>query len=201
MTISANIIPCDSSRAPLPRCSLPSPQAIAATTATLQWPPLFLYPTYVFLPLTYLSHLHPPPPINPLPSSPRALPHPQPSPPPHSAKPPTFSLHTHPTHLSHLREKLFLLWGDLDERKTQILLAKNALAQNPQTSLANPNPQKPLDESQAPHANLERTNSGRIKEVWEVPKARPFQCCVKEYGVKGKGGWERRWRMFGTTIS
>lgn len=46
------------------------------------------------------------------------------------------------------------------------------------------------------------------KEVEEgkviKPSARPFICCVKEYGVKAKkaqeGQWERKFRMFGTTI-
>lgn len=65
------------------------------------------------------------------------------------------------------------------------------------------------------------------KPTSEKPSALPFQCCIKEYGVRTKpqvegggcsigGGeegkedeitdlgdsseWQRRWRMFGTTI-
>jgi hypothetical protein len=30
---------------------------------------------------------------------------------------------------------------------------------------------------------------------------RPFACCIKEYGVKIKGAWERRWKIFGTRIA
>lgn len=64
------------------------------------------------------------------------------------------------------------------------------------------------------------------EEATPPPGAKPFVCCLKEYGVKsktktggvdaldlgerGKGltgqaavdaeGWERRWRLFGTVI-
>lgn len=90
-----------------------------------------------------------------------------------------FSLRTTPHALPTLREKLFLLWGDLEERKT----------------------------------------AGQEIQNVKTPR---FECCLQEYGIRsvatpkaglsegeggqkeqeigGEGKWERRWRMFGTTI-
>ncbi|KAI4273811.1 MAG: hypothetical protein LQ337_004387 [Flavoplaca oasis] len=83
--------------------------------------------------------------------------------------------------LNALREKLFLLWGDLEEK----LIAEK---------------------------------KGKDGESARGARSRPFVCCIKEYGVRssrkhrnydasvGKRqldenhGWERRFRMFGTTI-
>jgi protection-of-telomeres protein 1 len=105
--------------------------------------------------------------------------------------------------LATLREKLFLLWGDLEERKSR----KSTILQQ-----VDANSRSPMKE--------------------ETPKSKPFQCCVKEYGVKKTNGrttedvesgndgdsegenasaeadvrrhsnwtWERKWRMFGCTI-
>ena len=112
------------------------------------------------------------------------------------------NLHASPTALAALREKLFLLWGDLEERKMKIQEGEKSTL-------------KEVD----PNGQI----IGRNKR--EEAKGRPFQCCLKEYGVKvrkeGKevdrrsgnanGGdeseqeesiwrWERRWRMWGCTI-
>ncbi|KAL8937450.1 MAG: hypothetical protein Q9216_004414 [Gyalolechia sp. 2 TL-2023] len=108
------------------------------------------------------------------------------------------NLHREPQALAALREKLFLLWGDLEERKRDVV--------------------------------------GRTGEAGTTTmRSMPFECCVKEYGVRSrevrrrlqrtaedvrsdddddeKGeeeeggeegeenwGWERRFAMFGTTI-
>ena len=112
----------------------------------------------------------------------------------------TSSLRKSPAALETLREKLFLLWGDLEEQK-----ARSATAL------------KPVD-----------GNSASSSKKNEASRTRPpFQCCIKEYGVKkkkkrtqlireGDGSegddesedghgddwvWERRWRMFGCIIS
>ena len=104
-----------------------------------------------------------------------------------------YSLRKSSTALAKLREKLFLLWGDLEERKT--------------TNLA---------------ALKEVDGNSRPTEKGKAPNNLPFECCLKEYGVKKKTPdtvekdgkddklesadenegwvWERRWRMFGTTI-
>ncbi|KAL9003250.1 MAG: hypothetical protein Q9188_003865 [Gyalolechia gomerana] len=97
------------------------------------------------------------------------------------------NLHRKPQALAALRERLFLLWGDLEERKR--------------------------DGSSA-------GEGGKTRSM-------PFECCIKEYGVRSRKGWreravkddersdaekeedadeehnwgwERRFAMFGTTI-
>jgi len=83
------------------------------------------------------------------------------------------SLRTNEQALATLHEKLFLLWGDLEEHKT----------------------------------------AGKELQDLKTPR---FECCLQEYGIRTsqsgadadsekseteKGAkWERRWRMFGTTI-
>lgn len=91
------------------------------------------------------------------------------------------SLRANDQALATLREKLFLLWGDLEERRS----------------------------------------TGKDIQDLNTPR---FECCLQEYGIRSqqrrKGpaeqsegdadsedsdierelGWERRWRMFGTTI-
>ena len=90
------------------------------------------------------------------------------------------------------------MWGDLEERK-----ARSATALK----------------------HVDGNSASSSKD--EAPKMKPFQCCIKEYGVKKRiqrtaekiaseiGSqsedereqdrddwvWERRWRMFGCTIS
>lgn len=91
------------------------------------------------------------------------------------------SLRQDPDALAKLRERLFILWGDLEERK-----------------MANRDTFDPFNRKQP-------------------VSAKPFICCIKEYGTKIVGnlededpsdqcqsnnqlGWKRRFRMFGTTI-
>ncbi|KAK4694923.1 protection of telomeres protein 1, partial [Lecanoromycetidae sp. Uapishka_2] len=115
------------------------------------------------------------------------------------------NLRKSPEALETLREKLFLLWGDLEERKSREPAVFKQI---------DPNPRSP--------------------RKGELPKSKPFECCLKEYGVKrkvkqsnsteesesGNDGdsesencndqkrvkrrndwvWERKWRMFGCTI-
>lgn len=96
------------------------------------------------------------------------------------------NLRRRPQALAALREKLFLLWGDLEERKKDGSVKKEGT---------------PME-----------------------AKSMPFECCIKEYGVRARNaarqrpesgdeietdetegaaenwGWERRFAMFGTTI-
>ena len=115
------------------------------------------------------------------------------------------SLRRSSTALGKLREKLFLLWGDLEERKAR----KSTTLQQINGNVCSPK-----------------------KEI--TAQSRPFQCCLKEYGIKKrtklaveevdndsgndsgsdvgsqtdqdlsriKSGWtwERKWMMFGCTI-
>ncbi|KAL8715394.1 MAG: hypothetical protein Q9220_000727 [cf. Caloplaca sp. 1 TL-2023] len=92
-------------------------------------------------------------------------------------------LRRQPKRVAQLREKLFLMWGDLEERKRK--------------------------------SEEEGEGGARARSM-------PLECCVKEYGVRNRQGrkgsddgeeadevgdgaeenwgWDRRFRMFGTTI-
>ncbi|KAL9640810.1 MAG: hypothetical protein Q9164_000045 [Protoblastenia rupestris] len=112
------------------------------------------------------------------------------------------NLKTNAGALAALREKLFLLWGDLEERKVD---------------------ERKVLEDGNDNKGLEPKGKAGGEEV----KGRAFQCCLKEYGIKVRkrrdggddGGWdqdrdgerlggedeedwtwERRWRMWGCTI-
>ncbi|KAI9870419.1 MAG: hypothetical protein M1830_004277 [Pleopsidium flavum] len=101
--------------------------------------------------------------------------------------------------LASLREKLFILWGDLEERKA-----------------AEASALKPRDPNKG--QTISTLDSRKTSAKASTPVAKPFVCCLKEYGVRtrlvksvnsddsndeaeedGKG-WERRFRMFGTVI-
>ncbi|UNI19056.1 hypothetical protein JDV02_005273 [Purpureocillium takamizusanense] len=93
--------------------------------------------------------------------------------------------------LEALRQQLFILWGDLEEHKSRD--AEKAAAGH----------EKPPDDSD------DETSSGLAAKV----SNRPFQCCVREYGIKvpesdpakANAGeskrWERMYKLFGTKIS
>ena len=93
---------------------------------------------------------------------------------------PSSSLRTAPVALSQLREKLFILWGDLEERKSCARALKDR------------NVNQAICKTTA--------EDGKIGMTQSLPRTIPFQCCIKEYGVKVHGGWKRRFRMFGSTI-
>lgn len=95
----------------------------------------------------------------------------------------TPSLLTNPQALATLREKLFLLWGDLEERKT---------AGQDLQDVKTPRFECCLQEygirslpKLEPRAGMETGQSDGASEESET-----------EEEIK----WERRWRMFGTTI-
>ncbi|SLM38335.1 Telomeric single stranded DNA binding POT1/Cdc13 [Lasallia pustulata] len=109
------------------------------------------------------------------------------------------NLRTNPKALARLREKLFILWGDLEERKPR------NVSSAPAPRHAHPSSKR------SPGRDWTKTEDAQHRAL-------PFQCCVKEYGVRRKearsgwdaaggddedqgGGWERRFRMFGTTVS
>lgn len=109
------------------------------------------------------------------------------------------SLHKDPEALAALREKLFILWGDLEERKTR----ERALMGT--------------DVNQQTNQSIENE---RLKQQSETAARAPaFHCCVKEYGILQRimdqedastcdeeedreetYTWDRTFRMFGTTI-
>ncbi|GJC93837.1 telomere-binding alpha subunit central domain-containing protein [Colletotrichum higginsianum] len=106
-----------------------------------------------------------------------------------------------PDELTRLREKMFILWGDLEEKKAKELentskkqkakMAKKTASDRPPDSSDNEEPKK--------------------KEK-EVILNRPFTCCIRQYGVRvnesnpdkanaGEGKrWKRMFGLFGTKI-
>lgn len=97
--------------------------------------------------------------------------------------------------LNQLREKMYILWGDLEERKRS-------------------EDEDGVDEqSLAKRAKLdgEQQQQQREQEAagqQPLPANLPFNCCLQEYGVLREcgrleevGDWERQFMMFGVTIS
>ncbi|KAJ6438603.1 F-box domain protein [Purpureocillium lavendulum] len=94
--------------------------------------------------------------------------------------------------LDALRQRMFILWGDLEEHKSRNN-AGNAKAGH----------DKPPDDSDGESPSKP---TGKVSN-------RPFPCCVQEYGIKvperdpgkanaGEGKrWERMYKLFGTKIS
>jgi hypothetical protein len=91
-----------------------------------------------------------------------------------------------------LREKLFLLWGDLLERKEE---------EQQQQQQEQEQEQREQRVSEAPAQGEESVKQPQQQDLL-LPSGRPFECLVKEYGVpvrKG-AGWQRVFAMFGTSI-
>lgn len=85
------------------------------------------------------------------------------------------------TLLNQLREKLYILWGDLEEQKRQ----------------------EDAGERKAKRAKLD----GEDEET-KQPSNLPFSCCLQEYGALREGGraeeltdWERQFMISGLTIN
>jgi protection of telomeres protein 1 len=93
-----------------------------------------------------------------------------------------------PASLARLREKLFLLWGDLLERKEE--------EQQQQQQ-----EQREQRVSEAPAQGEESVEQPQQQDLL-LPSGRPFGCLVKEYGVPVRegAGWQRVFAMFGTSI-
>lgn len=104
--------------------------------------------------------------------------------------------------LEALRQKLFLLWGELEEHK---LKDEENKAKSLQAAQHDGPPQDSSDE--------EEDNHRAPKEEKATFTNRPFSCCLRQYGVKvrehdpakadaGDGKrWQRMFGMFGTRIS
>ncbi|KAH0536852.1 hypothetical protein FGG08_006315 [Glutinoglossum americanum] len=115
-------------------------------------------------------------------------------------------LRKNPDTLNLLREKLFILWGDLQERKSNP--TGSALRElDPNNDI------RPVSDTAA------KDDGSVVRAGLTQSSAKVFECCIKEYGVLDKkrrqkgdatrGGdadyseemWLRRFRMFGTTIN
>lgn len=118
-------------------------------------------------------------------------------------------LRANPEYLAKLEEKMFILWGNLEEKKSNELTvsAREKMPKNKTTKQAVERP--PLDSSDGEDAGKSaKTNAAKVP-ITNVP----FTCCIRQYGVKvsepkpakanaGEGKrWQRVFGLFGTKIS
>ncbi|KAH0426412.1 telomere-binding alpha subunit central domain-containing protein [Colletotrichum camelliae] len=117
------------------------------------------------------------------------------------------NLRTDPDELSKLREKMFILWGDLEEKKSKALNDADSKKKN-KAGKKTPSDRPPLDSSDAEMIDKPSGKGSTDKTV----SNRPFTCCVRQYGVRVKEAnetkadaglgkrWERVFGLFGTKI-
>ncbi|KAK1594745.1 telomere-binding alpha subunit central domain-containing protein [Colletotrichum navitas] len=108
-------------------------------------------------------------------------------------------LRASPEKLAQLRERMFILWGDLEEKKSK------ELANQRKKQKANVG--KKMTGDRPPDSSDNEALSGPLKKkAAETISNRPFTCCIHQYGIqvkesnpdKANAGEGRRWkRMFG----
>ncbi|KAK2000357.1 telomere-binding alpha subunit central domain-containing protein [Colletotrichum falcatum] len=105
-------------------------------------------------------------------------------------------LRASPEELAQLRERMFILWGDLEEKKSKELANKR----NKQKANG-----RNMKGDRPPDSSDNEGPSGPSKET-EAISNRPFTCCIHQYGIQVKesnpakanaGGGNRWMRMFG----
>jgi hypothetical protein len=114
------------------------------------------------------------------------------------------NLHQDADTLNKLRERMFTLWGNLEELKTQAAGRKQKEEetegdkQHWTRSARKSQPRLPKPPLQSSHPEDEGEGNG------ETVSNIPFPCCIKQYGVYegngGKGQWVRCFGLFGTKI-
>ncbi|KAH6636777.1 hypothetical protein F5144DRAFT_194891 [Chaetomium tenue] len=113
-------------------------------------------------------------------------------------------LHQDTDTLNKLRERMFTLWGNLEELKTQAA-GRKQMEQETEDGrhhrsrrAGKSQPRLPKPPLQSSHPEIEGEGDG--KTVSNIP----FTCCIKQYGVyEGKereGQWVRCFGLFGTKI-
>ncbi|KXH55053.1 telomere-binding alpha subunit central domain-containing protein [Colletotrichum salicis] len=113
---------------------------------------------------------------------------------------------TNPDILTQLREKMFILWGDLEEKKTQ------KLAEQGKKQKANVGKKKKTND-RPPDSDDEDAGAGAAPKMEkEAISNRPFTCCIRQYGIRVKESdtekadagpgkkWQRMYGLFGTKI-
>ncbi|KAG6291740.1 hypothetical protein E4U09_003808 [Claviceps aff. purpurea] len=101
--------------------------------------------------------------------------------------------------LGRLRQRMFILWGDLEEHKAQ---AQNRTLQTKPYTKVGP----PADSDDEAEDAVEQ------ESVVHAVSNRPFGCCIRQYGVRqnarrveedsgGPAPWQRMFGLFGTRIS
>ncbi|CUS09577.1 unnamed protein product [Tuber aestivum] len=138
----------------------------------------------------------------------------------------TASLRTDRQQLSALREKLFILWGNLEEMKGQQLGSKTSGKKAISRSDTPPEPPRGKKRRKRPtpkqkrveckqfkydelgrRSNTERGAEGEESQdeneenVMQQLSGKMFEACLKEYGVLSEDGqWKRLHKLFGTLI-
>ncbi|KAK4104149.1 hypothetical protein N658DRAFT_493648 [Parathielavia hyrcaniae] len=119
-------------------------------------------------------------------------------------------LRRNPRLLAQLRERMFNLWGNLEEYKARAAGQQQQLNQEKQGGLARPGGGKRhnlLLAMPSLKSSPAEDEGGGGKVVEEEPISnKTFACCIKQYGVyekeiEGAGGWVRCFGLFGTKIS
>ncbi|KAG6116404.1 hypothetical protein E4U13_001875 [Claviceps humidiphila] len=101
--------------------------------------------------------------------------------------------------LGRLRQRMFILWGDLEEHKAQV--QNRTLQTKPYTKVG-----PPADSDDEAEDAVEQGS------VVHAVSNRPFGCCIRQYGVRqdarrveedsgGPAPWQRMFGLFGTRIS
>ncbi|KAG6081851.1 hypothetical protein E4U33_006365 [Claviceps sp. LM78 group G4] len=101
--------------------------------------------------------------------------------------------------LGQLRQRMFILWGDLEEHKAQV--QNRTLQTKPYTKVG-----PPADSDDEAEDAVEQ------ESVVHAVSNRPFGCCIRQYGVRqdarrveedsgGPAPWQRMFGLFGTRIS
>lgn len=105
-----------------------------------------------------------------------------------------------------LRERLFTLWGDLEEHKARKIAEQKAARKRRPGDIP-----PPMDSSDG-EADQTRGSGAKAKADEPAVSNNPFTCCIKQYGVRvreddpalanaGEGKrWERVFGLFGTKI-
>jgi hypothetical protein len=111
------------------------------------------------------------------------------------------NLHQNPVGVNELRQRLFILWGDLEERKAKRQL--EMAAREKAARQIGP----PADSDDEEATTQEKSAEG------DCVQNRPFSCCIRQYGVKvperdgtkanaGPGRrWQRMYGLYGSVIA
>ncbi|KAK3403231.1 hypothetical protein B0T20DRAFT_400389 [Sordaria brevicollis] len=129
------------------------------------------------------------------------------------------NLRRDPHTLATLKERMFTLWGNLEELKAAKARAaaakKKERAERDGAMKLNKGKRIPLDKLKPPleDSDNEEQHHDEVKE--EETSNKPFSCCLKQYGVRvgseedhglpktdmnARGGWVRVFGLFGTKI-
>ncbi|KAL2017574.1 hypothetical protein VTK56DRAFT_1947 [Thermocarpiscus australiensis] len=116
-------------------------------------------------------------------------------------------LHQDPKTLALLRERMFTLWGDLEERKTRAAERKRERGEGREEDQPKKRYPRPGDKPQlrVEKPPLESSDEEDDGDGQQGVSNKPFTCCIQQYGVydgESEEGakWVRCFGLFGTKI-